>query len=93
MYLIHNITASSGGRTLGIYSTYPKAKEALKDICGFEENTTDWSHFIRFLELDKPFIGVLALPKTDKDGKPIPVKVDYILGVQTVDEQVIATAG
>ena len=93
LYLVHNITASSGGRVLGIFSTYPKAKDHLKEMCRFGENTTDWGHFIRILEVDKPFVGPLSLPKTDKEGKPVPVKVDYICGVQMVDNQVIATGG
>lgn len=92
-YLAHNITASSGGRVLGVFSTYQKAKDHLKELCRFGEHTTDWGHFIRILEVNKPFVGPLSLPKTDKVGNPVPVKVEHILGVQMVDNQVIATGG
>ncbi len=93
LYLVHDITASSGGRVIVVCSTYQVAKDLLKTLCGFEENSTDWGHFIRVLEIDKPFGGVLTLPKTDKEGKPILVKVNNICGVQIVDNQVIATGG
>ncbi len=93
LYIVHNISASSGGRVLAVCSTYRRAKNLLKDVCRFEEHTTDWGHFIRILEVDKPFTGVLTLPKTDKVGKPVSVQIHNICGVQIVDNQVIATGG
>jgi hypothetical protein len=61
---------SQGGEILGIYDDYTKAKNDLKKFMGWGEDTTDWGHFIRYLEVNKPFGSIWNLPRTDKDGKP-----------------------
>ncbi len=71
MYVAHNITMSQGGEILGIYDDYTKAKNDLKRFMGWGEDTTDWGHFIRYLEVNKPFGSVWSLPRTNKDGKPV----------------------
>ena len=70
MYIAHNITMAQGGNIVGIYDNYTKAKNDLKAIMHWGENTTDWGHFIRWCDLNTPFF-VLNLPRTDKKGKPI----------------------
>ena len=70
MYVAHNVTASQGGEILGIYDDYTKAKNDLKKYMGWQEDTTDWGHFIRYFDVNIPFGSVWSLPRTDKDGKP-----------------------
>ncbi len=74
MYVAHNITASQGGQVIGVYDDYTKAKDDLKTMMGWHEETTDWGHFIRIGELNQAFGNVLRLPQTDKDGKPYETK-------------------
>lgn len=91
MYLAHNKTYTNGGHILGIYNDYKRAKADLKKHFGFGENTTDWGHFIRWLEPDKPFFSVFLLPETNKDGTPNydrPKRREVVLGVQIVDGHV-----
>ncbi len=68
MFIAHNITAAQGGTILGVYDDYTKAKNDLKKYMGWGEQTTDWGHFIRICEVNKPFGDCLCLPRTDKDG-------------------------
>ena len=91
MYLAHNQTYTNGGHILGIYNDYKQAKADLKKYCRFEENSTDWGHFIRWLEPDKPFFNIFFLPETNKDGTPNydrPKRREVVLGVPVVDGHV-----
>ncbi len=68
MYIAHNKTASSGGTVVGVFNDYTKAKDALKELMGWHEQTTDWGHFIRSCEMNQLFGNVLNLPRTDREG-------------------------
>jgi len=79
-----------GGQIVGIYDDYQKAKADLKKYCRFEEGSTDWGHFIRYFEPNKPFFNLFFLPRTNSDGTPSsePKKREVVLGVPIVDGHV-----
>lgn len=69
MYLVHNSTATNNGSVIAITSDILTAKKALADSWGYKvselENVTDWGHFIRVVELDKPFYLPTSLPRAE----------------------------
>lgn len=91
MYIAHNKTYTQGGQIIGIYDDYEKAKADLKKYCKFEENSTDWGHFIRVFEPNKPFFNIFFLPETNPDGTPNhnkPKKKEVLFGVPIADGHV-----
>ena len=66
IYVAHNITAAQGGHILGIFSTYRRAKNALKSMTGWPDGCTDWGHFIRVGKMNQPMY-VLNLPKSNEE--------------------------
>ena len=66
IYIAHNITAAQGGRVIGVYPTYKRAKAQLILVTGMADGCTDFGHFIRIGKLGKTFLDVLALPRSDQ---------------------------